>query len=131
MNKDLEKKLVEKFPIIFEEMYGNPKETCMAWGIECDDGWYNIIETLCYLIDSEVKEGCPEVVALQIKEKFGGLRFYYRGGNDITDAYVEFAEGMSYRTCEYCGKPGKETKGGWIKTLCEGCVVINNKGTEI
>jgi hypothetical protein len=130
MNKELEKKLMEKYPTIFQEMYGNPKETCMAWGIECADGWYNIIETLCQLITRRINytkskwhegEEAPEVVAQQIKEKFGGLRFYYRGGDDITDAYVSFAEAMSYKTCECCGNVGKPTKGGWITTLCEDC----------
>lgn len=61
----------------------------------------------------------PQVVASQVKEKFGGLRFYYDGGDDYISALSAMAESMSYVTCEECGNPGKPTRGGWVRTLCE------------
>jgi len=61
----------------------------------------------------------PQVVADQVKEKYGGLRFYYTGGDDKISHFIEFAEYMSYHTCEVCGKPGKTYGGGWVRTLCE------------
>ena len=67
----------------------------------------------------DVPEPVEQVIAVQVKEKFGGLRFYYRGGDDFIDGVVRMAESMSYRTCEVCGKPGKPTSGGWIRTVCE------------
>lgn len=60
----------------------------------------------------------PQVVAEQVKEKFGGLRFYYRGGDRYIEGLVTMAESMSYATCEECGNPGKPNKIGWIRTLC-------------
>ena len=66
-----------------------------------------------------VPEPIAQVVAIQVKEKFGGLRFYYSGGDDYIDGVVAMAESMSYRTCEVCGAPGTSTEGGWIRTLCE------------
>lgn len=60
----------------------------------------------------------PQVVAEQVKEKFGGLRFYYRGGDDYISGLSAMAESMSYITCEDCGNPGKPNKIGWIRTLC-------------
>lgn len=66
-----------------------------------------------------VPEAIPQVVATQVKEKFGGLRFYYSGGDDYIDGVVAMAESMSYRTCEECGAPGTSTEGGWIRVLCE------------
>lgn len=66
-----------------------------------------------------VPEAIPQVVAIQVKEKFGGLRFYFSGGDDYIDGIVDMAESMSYRTCEECGAPGTATEGGWIRTLCE------------
>lgn len=66
-----------------------------------------------------VPEPVPQVVAIQVKEKFGGLRFYFSGGDDYIDGIVDMAESMSYRTCEKCGAPGTATEGGWIQTLCE------------
>lgn len=66
-----------------------------------------------------IPEPVPQVVAIQVKEKFGGLRFYYNGGDDYIRGLVSMAESMSYVTCETCGNPGKSTKGGWIQTLCK------------
>ena len=55
----------------------------------------------------------------QIKEKFGGLRFYYQGGDDHIDGMVTMAEVWAGRTCETCGNLGKRREGGWIRTLCD------------
>lgn len=65
-----------------------------------------------------VPEACPQVVAAQIKEKFGGLRFYYEGGDDYVYGLVTFAEIMSESTCEVCGDAGKSRGGPWVETLC-------------
>jgi hypothetical protein len=58
----------------------------------------------------------------QIKEKFGGLRFYYDGGDDRIQGMVDLAETLSYQICERCGstKNVQQTT-GWITTLCEDC----------
>jgi len=58
----------------------------------------------------------------QIKEKFGGLRFYYNGGDDVIHGMVSLAENLSYEICELCGstKNIMQTE-GWITTLCEDC----------
>jgi hypothetical protein len=66
-----------------------------------------------------VPDTIPQVVVTQVKEKFGTLRFYYNGGDDIIDGMVRMAEGMSGCTCEECGKPGGRRGGGWIVTLCD------------
>ncbi len=58
-------------------------------------------------------------VAVQVKEKFGGLRFYVNGATDKHWSYINFAESMSYRTCEECGAPGKTYTDGWHTTLCD------------
>jgi hypothetical protein len=55
----------------------------------------------------------------QIKEKFGGLRFYYQGGNDEISGMVRMSELWAGRTCETCGNKGERRNGGWIRTLCD------------
>jgi hypothetical protein len=60
-----------------------------------------------------------QVVAVQVKEKFGGLRFYYDGGDSYVEGLVAMAESMSYRTCDVCGNPGKTNNSGWISVRCE------------
>ena len=64
-------------------------------------------------------ESCSQVIAEQIKEKFGTLRFYTSGGDDYTDGVIRMAEAMSGSTCETCGNPGTTGGKGWIKTACE------------
>jgi hypothetical protein len=55
----------------------------------------------------------------QIKEKFGGLRFYYQGGDDEISGMVRMAEAWAYHSCETCGNKGERRSGGWIRTLCD------------
>ena len=58
-------------------------------------------------------------VAVQVKEKFGGLRFYVDRATEEHYNYINFAENMSYRTCEVCGSPGKRYTDGWHQVLCD------------
>lgn len=55
----------------------------------------------------------------QIKEKFGGLRFYYQGGDDEISGMVRMAESWANHACETCGNKGERRSGGWIRTLCD------------
>lgn len=172
MRQELDKLLCEKYPKIFADRNKPMTETCMCWGFECGDGWYNIIDQLCSNIQHhidwsvknnqwdhnynamitkalagditdleeyykgyinaeermeetlqnglrEVRPVISQVVAEQVKEKFGTLRFYYRGGDDYIDGLVSMAESMSAVTCEECGSPGTRNDGGWISTLCQ------------
>lgn len=91
--------------------------TCMElFGIECGPGWKKLYEPLIAM--------CKEKgsVPVQIKEKYGGLRFYVDQGDDELYDAIDAAEEESLRTCENCGQPGKIRSGGWIRTLCDACV---------
>ena len=114
--------LETKHPLMFSCPYG---------GVDVGPGWWPIIESLCSQIQhytdwaNEQKEkygrgeGCPPVVVAQIKEKFGGLRVYYDGGDERVYGMVTMAESWAGKHCEDCGKPGKSREGGWIRTLCD------------
>lgn len=70
----------------------------------------------------EFKKVYPRNVTIdQVKEKFGGLRFYYSGGDKDVAGMVYFAECLSYKTCQNCGKEGKCDNQGWWRTLCNDC----------
>lgn len=87
--------------------------------LECvGAGWRNLLDRL---IDDLFVLGWDGVVA-QVKEKFGGLRFYIGSGDSKIWDRIQEAENESYRTCEDCGDLGKPRRGGWIKTLCDKCV---------
>lgn len=68
----------------------------------------------------------------QIKEKFGGLRFYYQGGNEHISGMVTMAEVWAGRSCETCGNVGLRRSGGWVRTLCDihEAEIQRNKETE-
>jgi len=67
----------------------------------------------------KVEPETHQVVAAQVKEKFGTLRFYINAGDDVAYALVSLAESMSARTCETCGSPGKSRGRGWIYVACD------------
>jgi len=133
MNKDLFEFLKEKFPFLSNLRY-----------ISCGDGWFYIIRDLSQAILELNPPDHFEIV--QIKEKFGGLRYYWKMDQRLGDdnhpymmieedlnsfnKRTEFlqnlnikvmnAESNSYITCEECGKPASSTSDGfWVKTLCD------------
>lgn len=67
----------------------------------------------------KVEPACHQVVATQVKEKFGTLRFYYYGGDDYVRGAVSTAEAMTYRICEACGNPGRARNNSWIRVVCD------------
>ena len=74
MKDELDAKLVKNHPSLLKNRYGDMRHTCMCWGFECGDGWYDILERLFTKLDKIAPE---RVVIDQVKEKFGGLRVYY------------------------------------------------------
>ena len=93
----------------FDGRTGTLKDLQMCVG----DGWKDLIET-CF--NTCVKHN---VHVSQVKEKFGGLRFYVGGAPQEVHDIIDECERLSYKTCELCGKPGKPRECGWIKTLCD------------
>lgn len=109
MSPELEQKLLDKYPKLFSSK--------QFWGIECGDGWYDLLDSLCGSIDSYGI--LDQVYVDQVKEKFGQLRFYVTGGDDMVDGMIWMAEHMSGHTCEVCGNRGEMRTAGWIRTLCD------------
>lgn len=97
-------------------------------GIECGDGWFALIERLSTAcedeIDALISQGVTEVHwprVAQIKEKFGGLRFYVNGSvtDELRALVLTVEEEESRHTCECCGAPGKLREGRWRHTYCD------------
>jgi hypothetical protein len=133
--------LFARYPHMF------PKAARVAgWDIE--PGWLDIVERLCADIDAIVPENEKEhLLVVQIKEKFGTLRFYldvappridiispsgvvsgsmplsqkrHRAWLEQVDALVRAAEQESSKRCLFCGAPGKlRTDQPWIVTACD------------
>ena len=120
MNQELTKKLCEDFPQIFQDTDKPPQQSLMCFGIECDDGWFQLIYDLCTkIMELKPHDGFR---ASQIKEKFGTLRFYVTTASDEIWDVIEKAEDESAKICEECGSRRNVTQsGGWVRTLCSNC----------
>jgi hypothetical protein len=91
-------------------------------GFEVRPGWVPLVDALCRDLAAEL-ERCPvaDFAVEQVKEKFGGLRFYVHSATKAMEEMISKAEAESFRVCERCGAAGKPRRGGWVRTLCEGC----------
>jgi len=148
MNEENDNYLCVTYPKMFVNRNSPMTETCMCWGFECGNGWFNIINQLCQNIQHHidwsiqnneqdlkyneenpdklktVRPICNQVTVDQVKEKFGTLRFYYTGGDDYIRGLASMAESMSGVTCEECGNLASTNypePGGWISTICDPC----------
>jgi hypothetical protein len=137
MRSELEKRLVSRWPQWFKTD-GDFRHTAMTRGLTHDDGWFDILRRLCedlepLVADFEHEAGGPKFEVLQVKEKFGGLRFYVNDANDAIRQRIVTAIQESFHTCELCGQPGKLREDGRIKTLCDlhaatGARGVNDRG---
>jgi hypothetical protein len=83
---------------------------------DVDEGWFTIIKEL---IDDLIKLGWDKQIC-QVKEKFGGLRFYINEGSDEIHERIIKTEVQSYEVCEKCGQQGELRNDiGWYLTLCD------------
>jgi len=124
MDKALGEELMNKYPKIFIQRDWSPQKTSMCWGITCGNGWLYLIDKLCSKIQRHVyKNKLKQVEAIQVKEKFGGLRFYVTNSTEEILKFIYEAETESLDTCEWCGKRRdvKQTRSGYIQTLCGEC----------
>ncbi len=158
MNQENTKKMVERFPILYQDFWcRNPKHSCLYFGFETNDGWFQLLWDLSLRIEAELKyswfqkrwllfkadasrrwnELAPVgwtwfpytgFKVTQVKEKYGMLCFYTSGESDrILDIILE-AEDASGRICELCGKRGTIRGGGWITTRCDKCYTNEKRG---
>lgn len=104
----------------------------VRWGSCVGDGWVNVL--LDELVLKLVNMGWNKNIA-QVKEKFGGLRFYIEQGTREMTALIDEYESRSFTVCEECGAQARmcQTESGWYKTYCEvcakehGCTVCKRK----
>lgn len=130
--KKYNKDLVDRYPFL-NPFLDSTEEKQKAydyewtWLDELPDGWRIAFgEDLVKELDDELRRVnfVDQYRIVQIKEKWGGLR-WYDGGVPINSAIHDIIrkyEELSYRTCIRCGKPAKYITNGWISPFCEDCV---------
>ena len=94
-----------------------------SFGVSTNPGWYPLVEKL--LLDIRALPKDDGLVRInQIKEKFGGLRFYAEvsGSEEYKErvrGMIEQAEKEASHTCEFCSEPGTFRTGGWMRVTCD------------
>lgn len=116
--------LKEKYPKIFKDIhwanYGFPET------------WTSLVDQLCQEIQDYCDLNKIQVKCDQVKEKFGGLRFYVDVYTEGIDSIISKYEKQSTELCQECGCTNCElvrTK-GWISYLCNPCAIKLNKDVE-
>jgi len=120
MNEELTQLLREEFPVLFGPT--NYSDFLRGFGFECHDGWYQLIRKFAKKCkEHNLQHPDKPIVALIVKEKFGGLRI--QGLSNMTEelwSTLREVEEESFFVCEVCGKPGKlYVENYWYKTRCK------------
>ena len=120
MNGELESRLLEKYPQLFSLI----KERGPRFGeelFECGDGWFDLIDALCQTLAFEDGMGLGDgpLLAHQVKQKLGTLRFYARPATDHQRGAITMAVHASERICEICGSPGQLRTQRVLATRCD------------
>jgi len=125
-----QEELINKYPKIFQNYEGNP-DRC-NWDVP--NGWIQLVDDLCGSIQnyidrmrrydekSKLWKHHEQVTCTQMKEKFGGLRFYCKNESEIIEGMIGYAEYLSENTCQSCGsRKDLGITSGWISVLCNDC----------
>jgi hypothetical protein len=96
MTPEKDELLVKNFPDLYKNYYEDYSQTCMCWGFECPDEWFDIIWNLSNKLSNLAKENNINIKADQVKEKFNGLRFYYTVENGCSEKIYKLINDYIY-----------------------------------
>ena len=113
--------LLGRYPVLYQGHKLPITQNLMSFGFEHGEGWFKLIDQLSADITALDEKNGSTTIAVQVKEKFGGLRFYIQSGSDAIYDLIEEAEALSLKTCEQCGEPGELRGVGWVSTMCDKC----------
>lgn len=105
------------FRLLNDKDQPKPQWSISMYGMECSDGWYEIIRQAA----SQIESLNTDVYAQQIKEKFGGLRIYTNITTPEVSEIISKAEMAAEITCEKCGNSGYLMSHRRMETLCQPC----------
>lgn len=117
MRDDLSRLLFERGGGIYRGRGRPLTESLMGFGFDCGDGWFGLLDALGETLRARQDAIDTECEAVQVKEKFGTLRFYVRGRDAFCSGAIDLAEALSARVCERTGAQGVLYGGAWVQTL--------------
>ena len=127
MDQLLSDRLITAFPHLYRTWQG--RDMLEVWrtrqDFECGNGWFDLLWQLSTQLEA-LLAALPETergayAPTNVKEKFGGLRFYMTKNTPEMERAISWGEGQSMRTCEQCGETGARVEQeGMIRTCCAG-----------
>lgn len=114
-------RLFERFDHLYRGRHLPLSQNLMSEGFDCGDGWYDLIYELSEQIEAyrQTDTEAADLIVVQVKQKFGELRFYVRPRIWEVEKMIEVARDRSRRTCELTGQPGVRCfREGYYLTLC-------------
>lgn len=125
MNISNTEKLIKAAPTLFADMDSDGYGYVLPihFGFECGDGWFELLHEACVKIHKRLQKMSPKhrdaMKAIQVKEKYGTLRFYISYHDDKIEEIISDAVKKSAVTCEVCGASGKLRGSVWFYTACD------------
>jgi hypothetical protein len=124
MNEKYTKELKESFPDFFKSEEDD-KHQFLKYGFQHGDGWFQLVKGLMRCIYNYCENNNkPVPKILQVKEKYGTLRFYIDGGDETIRGMIWFAESFSAHTCEKCGTTHEAKQRINFQVLCPECEIL-------
>lgn len=112
MGGDLLPNLRARYPVLL----GDP----VIREIGCMPGWRALLDKLCQTLQGylDAHHEVPALTVVRVKEKWGGLRVYYTGGDEVCRKMVDKAMEASLTICEVCGDSGELVGKRWFSVRC-------------
>lgn len=101
MSPHLAKILFERYPFIFAERHLSAGQFCMSRGIETGDGWFELIDSLCTMLQWDTDHDIPPN---PWRSRSSSLRFRIRHPTESQHMEMLVLE-LSTRLCEAGGAP--------------------------
>jgi hypothetical protein len=117
-------RIIKTWPQVYGSVYPPSTTSFLAEGFQCGPGWYPLIERLSADIAAILDEmPLAAFRVLQVKQKFGGLRFRVTGSNERILNRIATARVEAAHTCERCGRPSRiRSVDMWLTTICDSCI---------
>jgi hypothetical protein len=116
--------LLLKYPKIFE--FTHPTN------IYIPKMWIPLVDNLCQELQEYGDQNNVQIDCVQVKEKFGSLRFYLDKYLVTTEEIISKYEKQSRELCQECGTTEDIIRtSGWITYLCESCAHKLNKVPDV
>ena len=112
MPKEWMKAIVDRYPYQF---------ATPTFQFAVGDGWAELMAEMCRRVDVVLDEEWKDGASFRwtdIKEKFGSLRASSIGPDEV-ERVVDWAEEVSLRTCDICGRYGRMRRTGWLSVRCD------------